>query len=214
MEVSFNVIGTQLLQTLKVALAEPLVLLFLIGLLILFIGLVFIYLQLKPRLLGPSPIKGKVAGAVKHSFSIEAKHQTTTKKNMSFIFPVFEYISTDKTKKMIRGGIAGSHVLKYKTGQVVNLVIHDDLLDDDAYATDTGNLTLLYWGIFIIAIGFLIMVKCVIYLSGLSLSLSALIAIAVSILVKLKLKRKAKKKIALDFSKMRPIEEFVKESKR
>ena len=217
MENIFIFLSEKLVHFITITFAEVFVSLFLIGSLFVIVGLYFIYSIIHPRFFGSGSVRGRVLGAVMHHLPVASKDDSEVVKTMDFLFPIFGYREADGTIKTVRGVHAGTHVLKYKTGQKVSLIIHKSDLGYKDTATDTGNLSPIYWGAFFIVIGIFMMVKYGLSLSLFSISLTTIIAIAISILVRTLFKYKAKKKkneLVLDFNKTRPIEYFVEKNKR
>ena len=191
--------------------AEGYILLLIVGLFILLIGLFIIVATLLPLVFGPASIKGIVAGAVRPDIKRTSIDNAVTIKE-GMLFPVFQYTQDDGTPILIQGASGGTHVHKYKTGQHVNLIINNgSLFSEQGTATDKGNITGLYWGSFLLALGAVLVYWASSVLSALSFGFITLIFMAISFLVRNKIKAnkgKVKQEKTFDLSKVQPVEEF------
>ena len=191
--------------------AEGYILLLIAGLLILLISLFIIVATLTPIIVGPTSIKGIVAGAVKPDIKRASTDEVVTIKK-GVLFPVFQYNQDDGTAILIQGANGGTHVHKYKTGQHVDLIINNGgLFAEKGTAIDKGDMTGLYWGGGLLVLGAGLIYWASSALSTLSFGFITLILMAISFVVRNKMKinkDKVKQEKVFDLSKMKPVEEF------
>ena len=200
--------------------AETAIILLLVGIVFLLIGLFIVIASVVQRLIYPS-VNGKVVGAV---IAVKSKEKTVdgkrVKKSKEWLYPIFEYTDQDGSPKRIRGSSGGTHVLKYATGQAVNLIIDDEkynVAGTEVTATDTGGRTGFYFGFFFAALGLLVIYLAASILASLTIGALAIIGIVISILVRGKGKikpNKVKKNYIYDLKDMRPVEGFINEYPR
>lgn len=215
MENSFISALRYLIQLIESFIAETAILLLLFGLVFLLIGLFIIIVTIINVFFSPT-VNGRVAGAVKAIKNKEKlKDGKLVKESKERLYPIFEYPKADGSLHHIRGSSAGTHVLKYKTGQDVKLVINNSRFSEEATASDVGNRTGWYLGLFFSAFGSIIIYMAADILTSLTISVMAIVGIAISLLFKRKgsLKpTKVKKEIIFDLNDMKPIEDFTEES--
>jgi len=156
-------------------------------------------------------VNGRVVGAVKATHTkeklIDGKLEKESKERLH---PIYEYSKADGSLHKVRGSSSGSYVIKYKTGQDVKLVIHDES------ATDVGNRSRIYVGLFLAGFGSIFMYMAADILTSLTIGLTVIIVIAITFVFKLKGKghmkfTPVKKESNFDLNNMRPIEDFLDE---
>jgi len=193
--------------------AETVIILLLLGLLFLLIGLFTIAAWIN-NIIFSTKVKGRVIGAVKATHTkeklIDGKLEKESKERLH---PIYEYSKEDGALHQVRGSSSGSYVLKYKTGQDVNLVIHNDS------ATDAGDRTLVYVSLFFAGFGSILIYMAGDVLKSLTISLAVIVVIAIALFLKVKGKGKGrmkftpvKKESDFDLKNMRPIEDFIEAS--
>ena len=196
-------------------LAETAIVLLLVGLIFLLIGL-FIVIGTTITAMANPRVTGKVAGAIK----IVEKHEKQKKGKLvseikEWLYPIFEHTKQDGSVVQLRGSSGGTHVLKYKTGQVVSLIIHDGSYGEEGTADDVGDRTGIYIGLVLIVIGSITIYFAANIFASLTIGLLAIVGITVSLIMRGKDRMKPKKverEVAYDLCDMRPIEDFSEDA--
>lgn len=204
-------------QFIESFIAETSIGLLLFGLIFLIIGVFVIFITIINIFFSPR-INGRVAGAVNAIYTKEKlKNGKLVKRSKTLLYPIYEYSQEDGSSRYIRGSNAGSHVLKYKTGQEIKFIINDGRFDSEGIdtAVDLDDRRGFYVGLFFTALGSAMVIGATDILASLTIGFIAIIGIAISLLFKLKdniKPSKKKKETIFDFNDMRPIEEFIEES--
>jgi hypothetical protein len=168
--------------------AETSILLFLAGLALFLGGLALIALSLYIRIKGYR-VRGKLLGAIAKKRNNKNKSGKTVSGSFT---PIFEYQRPDGSIQQTRASEGGSYVLKYKTGQLVNLVVYPHDGYDAVY--DADKKTGIYIGIVILIIGALLMERGASLYASLSVSTLTLSLILLSIAARFLTGRKKKRK--------------------
>ena len=200
--------------------AEASVVLLLLGFILSVLGLLVLILWGYIRLTAHR-IAGTVVGAVKdvRIKEKERKGKLETKVRENY-FAVYEYVRPDGTLRQEKSSEGGDDVLKYATGQKVNLLVvpHEDF--DDVYDADKN--TALILAVVLLLPGLALMATASKLLISLSISGMSLLVILLFLLIKIALEKGRGKKNSkknprskqhikyFDPSDVKPIEEFLR----
>ena len=204
-----------IIDMVEYAFAEATIFGFIIGLVFFLLGL-FIIVATTHTILVGKRVPGKVVGAVKDVWIKEKNRDgKIVKKRRETLFAIFEYIRPDGLLHQEKASSGGSGVLKYKTGQEVNLIIVPSGKYDDVYDADDYSVIII--GIILLAIGFGIMLWAANAYASLGVGVLTLISVVGVFIFRILTGRKKKQKKhgeskhvkAFDPAEVRPIEEFV-----
>lgn len=214
METSIKSILEYALRIVQGMFAEASIFLFVFGLIIFLIGLAFLVLVVYVRIVGVR-VEGRVLGAIKESYLKEkVRDGKTIKVPQETLYAIFEYPRANGSLHQEKASEGGSAVLKYSTGQTVNLLVVPDDGYDDVYDADKKSDYII--GAVLFLVGVMLMYHAASLYASLSMSAFALFIIVISLLIKGFSRKKHKSKPSAqakhfkhyDLESIRPIEEF------
>lgn len=201
------------------AFAEVSVVGFLLGLVFFLLGLVILTLAVYIAISGRRTV-GRVVGAVMDiRIKEKVRNGETVREKKETLWPVYEYKDLKGVLVKRKGSEGGSGVLKYKTGQKVNLIISTSKNNIDVYDADKKS-ALVMGGVFLL-LGAGIMNWTASFYAMLGLGVLGLVGVFISLLFKVlgskgnrKRTLKDTSKDGLDSEAIRPIEYFVEKEKQ
>lgn len=195
------------------AFAEVSIVLFTVGTLLLLLGIFTLVVTIYIRVVAYR-ISGTVVGAIKERSTKEKTRKgRTVQKTSDFYYAVFQYQRLDGALHQEKASEGGNHVLQYRTGQSVNLLVVPATGYDDVY--DADQKTNYYLGGFLFLLGTVLMVKAANLYAALGISLPALLVAMLGLMLRTRRRKRIPTKPAakhfktIDPSAIRPIEEFV-----
>ena len=185
----------------------------LLGLVLLLLGIIILATTLFVSITGQR-VTGKVVGAVK-DIRIKEKNRNgkIEKERKETLHAIYEYTRPDGTLHREKSSNGGNSILKYRTGQNVELITTPYGEYDDVY--DANDRSPIIIGSVFILLGFGIIYWAASFYASLGISTLGLIAIMAILLYKILTRNKTKSISSskhhkeFDHAEVRPVEEFT-----
>jgi hypothetical protein len=204
----------------EVAFAEVSIIFFILGLVFFLLGVALFAGSIYTKIAGKK-FSGKVIGAINDvRFKEKNRDGVIKKEKKETLHAIFEFADADGVTHLHKSSNGGNSVLKYKTGQDVELLVCRHKNFSDVY--DAKDNSMFIMGMIFLLVGFGIMFQSASFYASLGVSTLALVAIIATLVVKLMGGRDVKSKTTggssndpykFDPADIRPIEEFAEAEK-
>lgn len=195
------------------AFAEVSIALFAVGALLLLIGIFILAATVYIRVVA-NRISGTVVGAVSEtSIKEKVRNGTLRQETRETFHAVFQYPRPDGSLHQEKASEGGTHVLRYRTGQAVNLLVVPGSDYDDVYDADQKSGYTL--GGVMFALGAFLMWQAATLYATLGISIPALLVVLFALGLRARRHKQTSTKAATQHYKIfepdavRPVEEFA-----